>query len=195
MNRRKVLKYAAMVTGTAICAPLTSALLMGCSEQSVTDTAKPIPLTASQVPEFFDRETFEAITQIMDTILPKTDSPSASEVKVHLIMDNMFHKVFDEKYRQRFLKQFAHLNDYLASNNFYHAGPQAQLKQLHRLEAMTSEPENPVYRAYIDLKQQTISYYLSTEEIGENYLNYLPIPGGYTPCVTVAEVGGKAWAE
>ena len=33
MNRRQILKYTAMLTGTAICAPLTSIMLSGCSEQ------------------------------------------------------------------------------------------------------------------------------------------------------------------
>ncbi len=47
---------------------------------------------------------------------------------------------------------------------------------------------------YNQLRQQTISYYLSSEEICTNYLNYLPVPGKYEPCITLEEAGGKAWA-
>ncbi len=39
-----------------------------------------------------------------------------------------------------------------------------------------------------------IILYLSTEEIGLNFLNYLPIPGPYESCISLEEVNGKAWA-
>jgi len=47
---------------------------------------------------------------------------------------------------------------------------------------------------YNQIRQQTISYYLSTEEINTKYLNYLPVPGKYQPCISLEEAGGKAWA-
>ncbi|MDU0352615.1 gluconate 2-dehydrogenase subunit 3 family protein [Paraglaciecola aquimarina] len=131
--------------------------------------------------------------QIMDVILPKTDSPSATEVNVHMIMDNMFHKVFTPNYKKSFLQSFAKLNLYLTSKQFHTASPKEQTELLLQLENAKDAAQG--FKAYIDIKQQSIAYYLSNEEIAENYLNYLPIPDGYTARISVAEVGGKAWAE
>ena len=48
--------------------------------------------------------------------------------------------------------------------------------------------------AYHDFKSKTVAYYLSTEEIATNHLNYLPVPGKYEACIRLEETGGKAWA-
>lgn len=193
MDRRDILKYVAAVTGTAICAPLTGALLTGCSKQVEQSTTN---LTASsKLPDgqFFDGKTLERLIQIMDVILPKTDSPSASEVNVHLIMDNMFSKVFKPDYKKNFMMSFEKLTQYLDTSNFANSSVDEQVTMLTQLQQ--SKENKHGFKAYLDLKQQSIAYYLSTEEIAEKYLNYLPIPGGYTAHVSVEEVGGKAWAE
>ena len=161
MERRDVLRYAAALTGAAIAAPITTQVLASA-------------LNISEKPLFFDKGTFESISQVMDTILPRTDSPSATDVKVNFIMDNMFNKVFDEKYQQGFMKRFNHLNNHLKNQQFFNSTTKEQLAILQQIESLKSEEGSLVYQAYIDLKQQTITYYLSTEEIAENFLNYLP---------------------
>ncbi len=194
MERRDILKYAASITGVAICAPLTTSLLVGCSSEKPISMAVAVPL-ADKKPAFFDQEAFKLLTQLMDVILPRTDTPSASDVEVSLIMDNMFNKVFEDDYRQDFLKRFVQLKDYLETQNFAISGPKEQLAVVKTIEATPDNEKNSVFRSYIDIKQQTISYYLATEEVAEKHLNYLPIPGGYTPCISLEEAGGKAWAE
>jgi hypothetical protein len=188
MNRRDILKYTAMLTGTALCAPLTSAMLSGCSPQPVVAT------TGSSTPalHFFSQDDFQLLSQIMDVILPKTDSPSATDVGTNLMMDQMFGLVFKLDYQDKFNGLFAELRQYLAANKFSQLQSAQQVALLQALEL--EDKESHAYWAYIDIKQQTVSYYLSCEQIAENYLNYLPIPGEYKPCVSLAELGGKAWA-
>jgi hypothetical protein len=188
MNRREILKYTAMLTGTAICAPLTGIMLSGCSKQ-----LKEMPTIPSSL-AFFSSEDFTLITQIMDVILPKTDSPSASEVKVNYILDNMFDQVYKPDYQQKFTGMFRQLKSFLDTNKFDSMDRKKQETLLLSLEALTESQRNDAYWAYIDLKQQTVAFYLSTEEIAENHLNYLPIPGEYKPCVSLEDLGGKAWA-
>lgn len=187
MDRRQILKYTAMLTGTAICAPLTSVMLSGCSKQ-LTEKSPP---TSSA---FFSSQDFHLVTQIMDVILPKTDSPSASEVKVNSILDNMFDQVYQSDYQQQFMANFQQLKAFLNANNFNSLPTKAKETLLLSIESRTEEQRNNAYWAFIDLKQQTVAFYLSTEEIAENHLNYLPIPGEYKPCVSLEELGGKAWA-
>jgi hypothetical protein len=188
MNRRQILKYTAMLTGTAICAPLTGMMLSGCSQQ-VTEVS-----TSSSSLAFFSSEDFKVITQIMDVILPKTDSPSASEVKVNYILDNMFDQVYQSDYQQKFTDNFKQLKSFLVSNNFDTLTNKERETLLLSIESLSDNQRNNVYWAYIDIKQQTVVFYLSTEEIAENHLNYLPIPGEYKPCVSLEDLGGKAWA-
>lgn len=185
MDRRQILKYAAMLTGTALCAPVTATMLSDLSNLSDNTAASPNPA-------FFAADDFQLLTQIMDTILPKTDSPSASDVGVHKMMDHMFAVVFEPEYQQKFKGQYKALRQFLESNDFSQLTPVQRTRLLRDLEL--SEKQSDAYWAYTDIKQQTVSYYLLSEQIAENYLNYLPIPGEYKPCVSLAKLGGKAWA-
>lgn len=188
MDRRQILKYTAMLTGTALCAPLTTAMLSGCVEQVTS------PNTAASVggQQFFNAQDFQLLSQIMDAILPKTDSPSATEVGVHQVMDQMFAVVFDSAYQQKFSQQFAKLSQALQAQGFANLPAKQQAQVLKAIE--TGDRSTDVFGAYMDIKQQTVAYYLTSEQIGENFLNYLPIPGEYKPCVSLQELGGKAWS-
>ena len=71
---------------------------------------------------------------------------------------------------------------------------ETQLEQLKGIVTSTEEKDQMAKSAFLEFKQQTIAYYLSTEEIATNYLNYLPVPGTYESCISLESVGGKAWA-
>ncbi|GEA09873.1 gluconate 2-dehydrogenase subunit 3 family protein [Alteromonas sp. KUL49] len=184
MERRSILKYVAAMTGAAICSPLSAANLLN------------TPTTITGVPtsrQHFSSDTLSHIASIMDTILPKTDTPSATDVGVHMVMDGMFHNVFDDNYQQRFANNYAAFRAYLDAQGFSSLSGDEKKQLLITLEQQKTPSD--VYKAYIDVKQQTLSYYLANEVIAENHLNYLPIPGRYVPRISVSDVGGKAWAE
>ena len=184
MNRRDILKYTTYVTGAAISAPLMSVLLSGCQPEVADDFQ----------PQFFNNIELDLVKTLMDVILPKTDSPSATEVGVHQIMDNMVNQVYTTEQQGDFRIGLTALSDYLGEAGFQKLKSEKQLSLLQALENSTSDNLKPVRAAFLDVKQQTIAYYLSTKEIGMNYLNYLPVPGEYQPCISLEEAGGKAWA-
>jgi hypothetical protein len=190
MNRREILKYAALVTGTAICAPMTLAMLSGCSPQPTGPNAT--SEGSEDLGQFFSNADLTLLTQIMDVILPKTDTPSPSEVGVPLIIDNMFANVYEVSYQEKFMTLFAELRTHLG--NFTDVNTTQQLAMLRELETLPADRRDNAYWAYIDIKQQCVAFYLSTEQVAENHLNYLPIPGQYKPCVSLDELNGKAWA-
>lgn len=190
MKRRDVLKYTALATGTLLSAPLISSILTGCrSDVAVVDPYQPI---------FFKEHEFSIIEGIIDIILPKTDSPSASEVGVQNIIDTMIGSTYKEEdqktWQDNFQALLTKLNDDPEDLEFKNVKKNLTLENIEKLRTEVYENEVPIKAAIADLRQQTIAYYLSTEEIGTNYLNYLPVPGQYKSCITVAEVGGKAWA-
>ncbi|PKG96710.1 hypothetical protein [Paraglaciecola sp. MB-3u-78] len=106
----------------------------------------------------------------------------------------MFGLVYKPDYQQRFTDHFNALKSFLISSDFDLLDDKQREALLLGVEALPEHKRNNAYWAYIDIKQQTVAFYLSTEDIAENYLNYLPIPSEYEPCVPLAELGGKAWA-
>ncbi len=182
MNRREILKYTAMMTGVAVSGPLLSSILAGCSAPKET-------LTDFQ-PQFFSNEDFQLVRNLVDTILPQTDSPSASAVGVDQTIDTIVGQVYSKGDRDAYAKRFSSFVSYLNDEGFNEADEEKKLTILKNANQSGQE----VQRAYLDFKQQTISYYLTSEEIGEKFLNYLPVPGAYEPCIDLASVGGKIWS-
>ena len=187
MKRRDVLRYAALATGAAVSTPLTSSILSGVASRF-------LKLKSGYAPQLFNTTQFEFLTALADTILPKTDSPSASEVGVPGTIDGVVFEVYPNK-GQNYMRGFDALMSYLdkeaGNKRFAALDDTGKLKAITKLEGARNSATK---RSYLEVKQQIISYYLSSEEIGENYLNYLPVPGYYDPCVTVESVGGKVWS-
>lgn len=186
MNRRQMLKYTALLTGGAISAPFATAFLSGCSKQGQVGSVSDL--------HFFEPDQFEWVTILTDTILPRTDSPSATDVNVHHTIDSMIGLVFEEEFKDVFRKQWADLQSYLDQQNFLQLEPSMRESILSELELGQEIELSDARLVFKEVKQQTIAYYLTTEEIGKNYLNYLPIPGEYKPCISVEDVNHKAWA-
>lgn len=179
MERRQILRYTAYLTGAAVGAPLMSTLVSGCK----TDTMAEAVDTLS----FFSSEDFTLVKKVIDTIIPKTDSPSATDVGVHNIIDQMVGKVYEGEQQSSYKKGFATLANHLKDK-------EDLLGSLKALETDQSDGMKAIKEAYLTLKQQAVAYYLSTEEIGTKHLNYLPVPGPYEACISLEEAGGKAWA-
>ncbi len=182
MKRRALIKLVSFSTGAALSAPLMSSLITSCQEVSkIEDTDYTLHL--------FDLEEFTFLKETIDTILPKTDSPSATEVGVHKIIDTMVGTVYKPEDRDNYRKGFLALKEYvsLASENV--------LASLQKLSKSSIAKDEEAKKSLLELKQQAIAYYLSTEEISKSHLYYLPVPGKYEPCISLEEAGGKLWAE
>lgn len=186
MNRRTILKYTAYFTGAAVSAPLISAVFSGCQ----SDVQK----VDNYVPQYFEKQDFELVKTIIDLILPKTDSPSATELGVHQVIDTMINNVYDAEDKADFQTGFLVFKEHITQAGFINKKAPEQLEWLQQLHSSEDETLKSVKDIFLDLKQQTITYYLSTEEISTQYLNYLPVPGEYQPCISVEEAGGKLWA-
>lgn len=73
-----------MVFGYAAATPTLLNVLQSCKEKAHY---------AEWIPSFFDKDTGYALAQLVDVILPKTDTPSATEVNVHLFIDQYVNEV------------------------------------------------------------------------------------------------------
>jgi len=191
MKRREILRYTAFATGAIVGAPLLGTILSGCKTDGVDNSV-------DNSLQFFNKQDFAMVKDLIDIILPKTESPSASEVGVHKMIDSMVGTVYNNEDRAAYKIGFSSLISYLekqaGGKDFIDMEADKKLDLLQKLDHADGNDSENVSKAYLDLKQQTIAYYLSTEEIAKNYLNYLPVPGDYESCIPLADVGGKAWA-
>lgn len=178
------------MTGAALSAPLIFSL-ESCKSEPISDVG-------NRKLHHFNQDEMDLIKHIVDTILPKTDSPSASAVGVHHTIDQMVGQVYKLKDKKSYASNFAklseHLNNATEGKGFDKVSAKEKLNLLNALSKSNKAIESDAKNGYMALKQQTIAYYLNTEEIATKYLNYLPVPGQYEGCITLESVGGKAWA-
>jgi len=179
MERRELIKLVTLATGAALAIPLSGSLLTACKKVAQVDDS-------NYTTHFFNKEDFSLAQNLLNFILPKTDSPSAVDVGVHQIMDTMVGTVYSPAQKEKFSASFVVLKPFCSS--------ESQLEQLKGVVTSSEEKDQMAKSAFLEFKQQTIAYYLSTEEIATTYLNYLPIPGKYEACISLESVGGKAWA-
>ncbi len=190
MDRRKILKYVAYATGAAVSAPLASSLLVSCQSDAVSTISD----NAATKLSFFNKKEFAVISDLVDIMLPKTDSPSATEVGVHNMIDQMVGTAYRPEAKEEYQSKFASFFKYLNDKGIADMDAPAKLELLKTLEKSEEASLEDAKDGFLNLRQQAIAYYLSAEEIGTKYLNYLPVPGEYEPCISLEEAGGKAWA-
>jgi len=93
MDRRKALKNMGLAMGYTVATPTLISIMQSCKGETVMEW----------VPDFFTKDQGAVITKLVDIILPKTDTPSASEVQVNLFIDRFINEVVDEE-QQTFIK-------------------------------------------------------------------------------------------
>ena len=101
--------------------------------------------------------------------------------------------VLESGYVEQFQRLWSDLEATLKREDFTGLDTAGREALLSQLETATEADLASAQDAMVMLKQQVVIYYLTTETIGEQYLNYLPIPGEYKPCISVDDVDNKKW--
>lgn len=194
MDRRKALKQTGWLAGTALTMPSLLSLLQSCATED----------RRSYVPLFFTSDEAKTVAALVDTILPRTETPGALDVNVDVFLDKVVAETYDAAGQEQMR---ANLADFIDRCQSQQGAPFFELDQdgktaFLRAEEQSSGQFNPgvwgttvgeqgpigFYRAF---KSMALWAYFSSEEIGKNVLNYDPIPGPFLPCIPVAEVGNK----
>jgi len=214
MDRRKALKNMGVALGYTVATPTLISIVQSCKTETVLEWT----------PDFFSKDEGAALTRLVDIILPKTDTPSASETQVHLFIDRFADQVM-EKEQQDFVKMSMgrFLEKALKDSGKEKAGDliaeelepvlAAALKvtkedEVKNFEAIqqyneaVAEGKQPLLDEGIsrfafanNLRGMTVWGYKTSEYVGEEVLEYLPVPGEYIGCGDLNELtGGKAWS-
>lgn len=193
MNRRDALKNIGLGTGFVVATPVLVNFLQSCSSDAENWT-----------PIFFNVEEGVFLKHIVDIILPKTDTPSASEVNVPEFIDKYVDEVLDiedqERLKTAFNEVITLLKDKYNENlNRLTNDDYKNLLDKHMLlnqpPTIESDPMT-ISDTLHTIKWMSINAYINSETVGETILAYDPVPGIPKEfCITVEEAtGGLAWS-
>lgn len=212
MNRRQALKNLGLGAGILVVGPSTLSLLQSCKNDPTYDW-EPTFLSAGQG---------FALKQILDVILPATDTPGASDLNLAQFIDSYMQEVAPEQ-RQNAFKEGAEAFSAAFKNEFdketgegtpeeyekmvakyltYRSDEEeANMRNTETQDPMDKDPADKVSfeggsRNYLNtVRDMGIWAWKTSEQIGENVLWYDPIPGQYIACGPVDELSnGKAMA-
>lgn len=214
MDRRKALRNMGLALGYTVATPTLISIVQSCKNETELEWT----------PDFFTQDEGAALTKLVDIIIPKTDTPSASETQVHLFIDRFADQVMDSQQQEfvkmsigRFMEKALkdsgkkkagdltaeELEPVLAASLKTTPDDRVQnfkaIQQYHEAIADGKEAlldENITRFAFSNnLRGLTIMGYKTSEYVGEEVLEYLPVPGEYIACGDLQELtGGKAWS-
>ncbi|CAZ96363.1 gluconate 2-dehydrogenase subunit 3 family protein [Zobellia galactanivorans] len=186
MDRRKALMQIGMSMGYVIAAPTFMSVLQSCNDKKET----------IWVPKFLSQDQGTVLIGLVDSILPKTDTLSASEVNVHVFLDHFAKEVMPPKQQDQFKTTLNQL-----AINALNSSKKEKISDLTAIDlapvmkkALTDKKAKGLPFAK-KIRELTIWGYKCTEYVGEEVLAYDSIPGQYIACGDLEELtGGKAWS-
>jgi len=211
MNRRQALKNFGLGAGILIIGPSTLSLLQSCKNEPKNDWE----------PTFLSISNGLALKQILNVIIPKTDTPGANDLNLAQFIDSYMDQVASEE-RQQYFKRSADAfavafkvefdkdldkgkeKDFEKIISKYLSASLEEQEIFAKRETETQDPIDKIPELKMDPDASSLSYlknvrqmaiwaWKTSEQIGENVLWYDPIPGKYIACGPVEELGnGKA---
>ncbi|MDT0538898.1 MULTISPECIES: gluconate 2-dehydrogenase subunit 3 family protein [Croceitalea] len=211
MERRSALKNIGMVFGYAVATPTIISLAQSCKEK--------MPY-AEWIPSFFEKDKGYALAQMIDVILPRTDTPSATDVNVHVFIDEFAKSVLPEE-QQGFMTMVMDtfmnkvltgagkesladiegidfeplLGKYLAKRSDEDEEAQEEMigeymEAMMKGESAELDEEVACFTFATNVRDMATWGYKSSEYVGEEVLAYLPVPGEYIACGDLDELSG-----
>ena len=185
MKRRDALKNIGLTAGLIIATPSVISLLNSCNTNP-----------NNWNPTFLNKDQASMLMNLIDVIIPKTDTPSASEVNVVEFLDKYYKEILDDT-RQKWLKEaYVSLLNLIKSNysDTVNDLTEENYKDLLDNQMITNGESNDISELLKNIKSDTIWAYKISEFVGENVLAYDPIPG-VAYCGDLEELtGGKSWS-
>jgi hypothetical protein len=171
MQRRTALKSVALSIGSAIVLPNWA---NAWSVQSLQNNH----LKVSTLQEVL-------LTEIVETIIPKTDTPGAKDLKINKFVAKMVADCYDKKAQEVFAKGLISIEN-IAKKDYSKSFVECDGKQKFAiLNSMLKSSDNDDKNFAKLVKNITIQGYLNSEYVMTNLRVYEFVPGRYHGCVPV----------
>ena len=168
MNRRDLLKKGVYgLAGVTLSSALISSL------QSCTSIEKYSPL-------YFSKTEFSLLSNIVDFLIPKTETPGGLEMKVPQFIDIIISETYNEESKNNFSNKLKVLIEDFKSNNIDLSDYKSMKSKF--INDFNNQTHQEIYNQIRDL---TVWGFKTSKEIALNVLNYNPIPGYQLGCVDI----------
>lgn len=129
----------------------------------------------------------ELLSELSDTIIPKTNTPGAKDVSAHLfalmMIDDCYPPDNQDKF-QKGLQEFEEFTKKKIGTSFTKCTPSERTELLKSVENKNGVPENVAF-FYNTMKRLTIQAYTSSEYYLTKVQVYKLVPGKFYGCVPV----------
>lgn len=170
MNRRRLLRNLAMVSGGLVALP---------------SWATPWEPDQFSLPHFFSFPEQLGIAAVADTIIPSAKEPGALDVGVEKFLVKLFEDCYEQDVQENIRLQLAALDE-AATGKHQLLFKQCSHQQREALLLAMSQSPNKKEKEFFDLlKSETIRGYSTSKNVMVDYLKYKVVPGHYHGCVTV----------
>jgi len=188
MKRRDILKQSALFAGAALSAGTIASLVSGCqTDVASVDTIKNAGLSSDQM---------SLVSEIVERIIPKTDTPGAKEAGVHEFINRAVENTFTSEEASQFkagLEVFNTMAKDAFSKDFSSISDEEKDKVLAKLVSDFKGTDSTEPHIWPAIKGLAITGYFTSELAAKETLKYDPIPGEWIGCIDYDEVGGL-WA-
>lgn len=171
MQRRIALKNIATAAGMM----MLPAWANGWSKKDVTSAQPYLSLNQDQL-----------LAEIVETIIPATDTPGAKALHVHNFVQKMIADCHEEEVQKNLVKGLNAVES-LAKQQFGTSFDSSNTTQ--RIEVLTrmEQSDDADQKAfYLLVKDLTIQGYMTSEYVMTKHTNYTMVPGHYYGCVPVS---------
>ena len=179
MNRRIAVKYVALLAGAATVLP-------GCLSQTkeqAQDAVRPVAaLTASQR---------QLVAEVCETLLPRTDTPGAKDLGLHLYVLKMLNDCTPIKEQQVFVAGLGQLEaaaQKQLGRSFTASTPLQRTALLQRLDQQPIDSADELVGFYRIVRQLTIDGYTNSKYFMTKEVIYELVPSRYNGYYPVSKV-------
>ena len=168
MNRRDLLKKGVYgLAGVTLSSTLISTL------QSCSSIEKYSPL-------YFSKTEFSLLSNIIDFLIPKTETPGALDMKVPQFIDIIISETYNNESKNNFSNKLKLLIEDFKSNNI-------ELSDYYSIKSkFVNDFNNKTHlEIYNQIRDLTVWGFKTSKEIALNVLNYNPIPGYQLGCIDI----------
>ena len=170
MNRRESLLALSTLAGHALFSHvLDRAALASAALAQRSDAWQPVVLSGRQG---------RILAEVVETIVPQTDSPGAKAARVHVFVDLMLAHCVAAPEREAVLKSLDSIGE-----DFLTVGESARQARLAQLDV----------KVLALIRELTILGYFTSEVGATRALAYEAVPGEYRGCIDL-QPGQRAWA-
>jgi hypothetical protein len=180
LNRREVLRLLGGVVAVPMLGPLSAEGLLDLGRAAHARLA-------SHTARSLDPHQQETVARIAELILPETDTPGATTVKVPEFIDLMLAEWYPAAERQRFLSGLTQIDNQsrrVHGGVFLDLRPTEQSAVLTALDGLNGV-EGSAEEAFATLKELTVFGYFTSEVVMKEVLRDPVIPGRFDGCIPV----------